>query len=72
MACGVEKAGNGLTIAFRTGDGSNGRVALRNGTRCSLRARALVVATGHQRHLHREAGLGRPPGYVRGVNADLV
>lgn len=36
-----------------------------------MRARVLVVATGHQRWLHRATGLGDPPGYVHGVHADL-
>lgn len=34
-------------------------------------ARVLVVATGHQRWIHRSAGLGSPPGYVHGVHADV-
>jgi digeranylgeranylglycerophospholipid reductase len=36
-----------------------------------LGARALVVATGHQRWLHADAGLGAPRRYVHGVHADL-
>ncbi|MFQ5889661.1 MAG: NAD(P)/FAD-dependent oxidoreductase [Gemmatimonadota bacterium] len=58
-ACGVEKSRDGVTLTIR------------NGRTRSVRARALVVATGHQRFLHKAAGLGRPPGYVHGVHVDL-
>lgn len=36
-----------------------------------VHGRAVVVATGHQRWLHEEAGLGLPSAYVHGVHADL-
>lgn len=36
-----------------------------------IHGRAVVVATGHQRWLHEEAGLGVPTAYVHGVHADL-
>lgn len=36
-----------------------------------LRARAIVIATGHRRRLHAAAGLGTPRDYVHGVHADL-
>jgi geranylgeranyl reductase family protein len=43
----------------------------RNGSQQTLHARALVVATGHQPWLHRAAGFGDPPAWVKGVHADL-
>lgn len=49
-------------IRLGTDDGGEG---------AEFRARALVVATGYQRWLHGPAGLGRAPGYVHGVHADL-
>ncbi len=36
-----------------------------------IRVQAVVVATGHQRRLHRAVGLGDPPELVTGVGADL-
>ena len=42
-----------------------------NGAPQEIHARAVVVATGHQRRLHRSAGLGAAPEYVSGVGADL-
>ncbi len=42
-----------------------------DGARRTLRGRALVIATGHQRWLHEAAGIGTPPDYVHGVHADL-
>lgn len=49
-----------VVVGFRTPDGER-----------EIGARVLVVATGHQRWLHEEAGLGVPGYYVHGVHADL-
>ena len=59
-ARGVEKSEAGVTVTGETSGGED-----------SVRARALVVATGHQRWLHEEAGVGTPEDYVHGVHADL-
>lgn len=59
-ARGVEKSGDGVTVVGETPDGED-----------RVRARALVVATGHQRWLHEEAGIGTPADYVHGVHADI-
>lgn len=59
-ARGVERDEDGVTV----------RCEVEGGIR-RIRGRSLVVATGHQRWLHEEAGLGTPPGYVHGVHADL-
>jgi geranylgeranyl reductase family protein len=56
----VEKDPGGVEALFETSGGPR-----------RIRARALVVATGHQRWLHEAAGLGTPDGYVHGVHADL-
>lgn len=56
----VEKARDGITVFGETSDGED-----------RVRGRALVVATGHQRWLHEEAGIGTPRDYVHGVHADL-
>lgn len=39
--------------------------------RVTLDARAVIVATGHQRWLHTDAGVGVPSQYLHGVHADL-
>lgn len=57
----VAKDAESVTITAELADGGQ-RI---------LRARALVVATGHQRWLHEAAGLGTPRGYVHGVHADV-
>jgi len=59
-ARGVEKSDDGVTVVGET-DGGEERV----------RARSLVVATGHQRWLHEESGIGTPSDYVHGVHADI-
>lgn len=59
-ARGVEKGPGRVTVTFRTPDGER-----------RLAARALVVATGHQRWLHEASGLGTPGDYVHGVHADV-
>lgn len=56
----VEKRGDGVVVTALTDAGER-----------LLRARALVVATGHQRWLHESSGLGVPDSYVHGVHADL-
>lgn len=56
----VRTDADGVELLLETPDGEE-----------RARGRALVVATGHQRWLHRSAGLGDPPDYVHGVHADL-
>ena len=46
-------------------------VELVSGPFSRVETRAAIVATGHQRRLHRSAGLGTPPDWVNGVGADL-
>lgn len=59
-ARGVERHGTGVRVRAETESGG-----------AALDARVLVVATGHQRWLHEEAGLGVPGDYVHGVHADV-
>ncbi len=54
------REGERAVVGFRTASGQ-----------AEIGARALVVATGHQRWLHEDAGLGLPRSYVHGVHADL-
>jgi len=55
----VDKRADGVTLA------------LTNGRHTEVHARAVIIATGHQRRLHESAGLGAPLEYVTGVGADL-
>ncbi len=59
-ARGVETSEDGVAVRGETAGGED-----------VVRARALVVATGHQRWLHEEAGIGTPSDYVHGVHADV-
>jgi len=59
-ARGVRREGGRVVVRCWTPDGER-----------EVSGRALVVATGHQRWLHEEAGLGTPARYVHGVHADL-
>lgn len=59
-ARGVEKGPDRVSVRFETPGGER-----------RLSARALVVATGHQRWLHEASGLGTPEDYVHGVHADV-
>lgn len=59
---GVRRVGGGVELSLTA---SGGRQV------AQLRARALVVATGYRKTLHRAAGLGRPAGVVLGAHADL-
>ena len=59
-ARGVVKGDGQVAVRFETEEGER-----------RLDARALVVATGHQRWLHEAAGLGTPDDYVHGVHADV-
>lgn len=54
---------------WRTPDGVHVGAESRDGE-TEFHARALVVATGHQRWLHEAAGLGVPSAYVHGVHCD--
>lgn len=63
--------GHAAREVSKDGDGVAVIAELSNGGERTLRARALVVATGHQRWLHEDAGLGTPRGYVHGVHADV-
>ncbi|MFC1574692.1 NAD(P)/FAD-dependent oxidoreductase [Gemmatimonadota bacterium] len=47
------------------------KLAVRNGGPGSVEARAVVLATGHRRTLHGEAGLGSHPGHTAGIGAEL-
>ena len=46
-------------------------VELASGPLSGIETRAVIVATGHQRRLHRSSGLGTPRDWVNGVGADL-
>jgi geranylgeranyl reductase family protein len=76
LARGAEEAGAELlrSHAARAVRQEKGRVVVGFRTPrgdVEIGARALVVATGHQRWLHEDAGLGVPSYYVHGVHADL-